>query len=98
MRGRAASGGGPVPAPGRPRAPSAGPVPTVPASRCPLPAAVLYRLHVGKNFQVETLPTVGFNVETVRIGKLTLNMWVRRAQGVPPPPPPQRFPLSAAHG
>lgn len=49
------------------------------------PAAVLYRLHVGKDFQVETLPTVGFNVETVRVGKLTLNMWVRPVPRAPRP-------------
>lgn len=39
---------------------------------CPL-AAVLYHLHVGK--PVDTIPTTGFNVETVKRDKLTLNIW-----------------------
>lgn len=34
---------------------------------------VMYRMHVGK--PVTTVPTVGFNIETVKYKKLTLNLW-----------------------
>eukprot|EP00501_MAST-03F_sp_TOSAG23-6_P001048 GSMAST32.ASY1.ANO1.1091.1 assembled CDS len=34
---------------------------------------ILYRMHSGETHS--TTPTVGFNVETVKIGRLTLNIW-----------------------
>ena len=37
-------------------------------------AAVLYRMQVGR--AVKTVPTVGFIVETIKLGKLTMNVWV----------------------
>jgi GTPase SAR1 family protein len=37
-------------------------------------AAILYHI---SGESTNTTPTVGFNVETVKIGKLTLNIWVR---------------------
>lgn len=39
-------------------------------------AAVLYKLG-NPTEAVATMPTLGFNVETMRVGKLTLNIWVR---------------------
>ena len=35
----------------------------------------MYRLQLGK--PVTTVPTVGFNVETIKCNKLTLDLWVR---------------------
>ena len=34
---------------------------------------VLYKLHIGE--VVNTIPTIGFNVETVRYGKIAFNVW-----------------------
>ncbi len=36
---------------------------------------ILHQLRIGAD--VVTLPTMGFNVETIRFQKLTLNIWVR---------------------
>jgi len=38
-------------------------------------AAVMFQLRIGK--PVKTVPTVGFNVETIKHKKLTLHLWVR---------------------
>lgn len=37
-------------------------------------AAILYKLKLGQN--VSTIPTVGFNVETVTFKKVKFNVWV----------------------
>ena len=39
--------------------------------------AVLYKLKLGQS--VTTIPTVGFNVETVRYKNVKFNVWVRSA-------------------
>lgn len=39
-----------------------------------LPTAILYKLKLGQN--VSTIPTVGFNVETVTFKKVKFNVWV----------------------
>jgi hypothetical protein len=42
---------------------------------CLLIAAILYKLKLGQS--VTTIPTVGFNVETVTYKKVKFNVWVR---------------------
>lgn len=45
-----------------------------PISAAPLRfPAVLYRLHLGED--VGTVPTMNYNVESVRIGKMKINIW-----------------------
>lgn len=39
-----------------------------------LPVAVLYKLKLGQS--VTTIPTVGFNVETVKYKNVKFNIWV----------------------
>jgi len=44
-------------------------------------AAILYKLKL--NQQVTTIPTVGFNVETVTYKNVKFNVWVRRRGRAP---------------
>lgn len=48
--------------------------------------AILYRLKLGQS--VTTIPTVGFNVETVTYRNIKFNVWVGDIQFATPPSPP----------
>ena len=47
--------------------------------RASLIVAILYKLKIKQS--VKTIPTVGFNVETVQYKNIKFNVWVRTAVG-----------------
>merc|ERR1712166_894396 len=53
---------------------------------------ILYKLKLGEI--VTTIPTIGFNVETVEYKNISFTVWGAARRSHPPPPPPSWLPLT----